>query len=710
MSSAEFTEIACPNCSGKVRIPVPGDAVCQSDACGQMFRAFSRRDREGAEQFLADQPSLGGKSLIEAEDGRFVVAYYYEDVQPFIIDKLTDVIDEEALEIIQAGLAEKLRKPMTIIERREGRYHRINPLNPRAHYTRYCTFVRDALEGEGRCCEYDEEQAREHYDEEHPRTLLRRCWAGLYDFAIPVVINEQVVAFFFTGQLRLRGKRGDADLLDGVQRVKEELRLDEAATGQLLEAAEYGVEGAWIEECELDSGRRQWEAVVDSITRLGSEKFYAQRQVRERLFLDEILALFETVRDEDGLWRVLDRVLIRLCEFCHFEFATFFASEGPGKPFTLKAPGRLPGSETMVGRELNLSEGDVDFRSRKLVLLDASRPAGGLMKKVERLLEPAPVGFALVAPITFREKGRGLMLLVNRTSIAGREPKRLISDFGRQFLEKAVHEIEMQIRNTLASVDLRQRDRDREEYEAATMHVLRAHMQSLLGKSGYLRALLQVRGEQKVPTDQIIGLCNKIDEEVKRLSTRTKSLSYTTVTEAVRLRRDEPISLEALVRDCAERYKYAGMARGISILFEKDSYDLPDAFTDPGELDVVFSNIIDNAVKYSHNDRKVLIDFSFDKVENTLTVSVSDFGLGIIERDPEKIFTRYYRSKFEDPRRFIPGAGIGLAVAKEIVEMHGGKIWYTSIQAEGPAQKSGVERYKTTFYVTIPRRPLLRKL
>jgi len=704
MASDEFTQIACPNCGNEVSIPVPGDAVCDTHGCGHMFRAFGKRDRESADQFYGQQASVRDKLITEAQDGRLVVSYYYEQVEPFIIEKLTDVIDEEPLRIVQAGLTEKLEKPMTILERRKGRFVRISPLTPRAHYERFCSFLRDVLGGEKACCEYDEERAMRLYEADSPRTLFEPCWAGLYDLSIPIMINEKVVAVFLTGQLRLEGKKGDSELLDGVQRVKKKLELSEAQTDELLKLADEAVGASRIKESGLEGRRREWEAVVDTITRLGSEKFYAQRQVSEQLFLDEIFALFDMVKDESSLWAVLDRVLRRLCEFCHFEFGTFLAAERPARPFALRSIGRVPSSGLIAGRNMKVTQGEVDFRSRKLLLLDRSNPGGALMGKMGSLLGLASVTFAVVARVSFREEGQGLILLVNRTPIGGRRRKLGISEYGRRFLEKAVHEIGIEIRTTLSNVDLRRRDRDRGEFEAATLHALRTYMQSILGKTGYLKELLRLRPDDSATIEEVIQVSHEIDACVQLLNAKARSLSYSTAVAAEAVFRcDRPVSLEALLRRCAERFRHAAAARGIRILFNKESYDLPPARMDGDKLDIAFSNIIDNAVKYSHHNKRIWIDLAFNTTKKLYLISISDFGLGILERDSEKVFQKHYRARHEDPRRFVTGTGIGLAVAKDIVEGHGGRIYYTSSRGEGhKGTKLGVEGYKTTFNIEMP--------
>jgi signal transduction histidine kinase len=86
-----------------------------------------------------------------------------------------------------------------------------------------------------------------------------------------------------------------------------------------------------------------------------------------------------------------------------------------------------------------------------------------------------------------------------------------------------------------------------------------------------------------------------------------------------------------------------------------------------------FANLIDNAVKYSHANKTVDIHGNLDG--DYVKVTVGDYGLGIPEKDYERIFEPYYTSPVRDEIRSIDGMGIGLAVVKEVVEQHEGNVW-----------------------------------
>ena len=111
---------------------------------------------------------------------------------------------------------------------------------------------------------------------------------------------------------------------------------------------------------------------------------------------------------------------------------------------------------------------------------------------------------------------------------------------------------------------------------------------------------------------------------------------------------------------------------------------LPFVYGDASRLRQVFINIIDNAVKYSNPGGKVSIEAYAEK--DDIVVLISDTGVGISAEDLPKVKTKFYKANHT--RR---GSGIGLAVADEIVEMHGGRLIINSEQGKG-----------TTVMITLP--------
>jgi two-component system sensor histidine kinase BaeS len=121
---------------------------------------------------------------------------------------------------------------------------------------------------------------------------------------------------------------------------------------------------------------------------------------------------------------------------------------------------------------------------------------------------------------------------------------------------------------------------------------------------------------------------------------------------------------------------------------------LPKAMMDADRVSQVVTNLLANALRYTSEGGTIKIavgsGVGSGQANESLLVSVADSGRGISEQDLPHVFDRYYQG--EQPReKRSGGSGIGLAVVKQLVEAHGGKVWVESAQGKG-----------STFFFTIP--------
>ena len=128
-------------------------------------------------------------------------------------------------------------------------------------------------------------------------------------------------------------------------------------------------------------------------------------------------------------------------------------------------------------------------------------------------------------------------------------------------------------------------------------------------------------------------------------------------------------------------------AKEIKVIFE-DKKDLPLVMADSDKMKLVFENLLSNAVKYTLNEGK--IEITYRKENEFVVFDIKDNGVGIPYSQQDQVFSKFFRSS-NVVRYQTEGTGLGLYIAKNIIEQTGGKLWFESEENVG-----------TTFSFTIP--------
>ncbi|RLD07081.1 MAG: hypothetical protein DRI65_05425 [Chloroflexota bacterium] len=150
-----------------------------------------------------------------------------------------------------------------------------------------------------------------------------------------------------------------------------------------------------------------------------------------------------------------------------------------------------------------------------------------------------------------------------------------------------------------------------------------------------------------------------------------------------------PISIDsfALVEDIINTYSDQIKKRKIKI----DIKDLPPCCADENLLKIALHNLISNAIKFTNKQKKpeITIGYQPDQTDDRVIYFVKDNGVGFNMEDTEKVFDTFQRLHSQDE---FPGSGIGLALAKKIINRHGGKIWVEAAEKDGATFYFDLER------------------
>lgn len=226
--------------------------------------------------------------------------------------------------------------------------------------------------------------------------------------------------------------------------------------------------------------------------------------------------------------------------------------------------------------------------------------------------------------------------------------------------------------------DLKRSNRELDDFGYVVSHDLK---EPLRGIANYVSFLLEDEGDRLTP-DGVQRL-----KQIEKLVERTTGL-LTSLYSYSRLGRTElaiqPTDLNQVLRDSLAALSYAIEKDGVEIRIRER---LPTVKCDGIRVASVFRNLISNAILYNDKPQK-WVEIGFVPESDPLCMFVKDNGVGIAKKHLETVFRMFKRLHTRD--KYPDGSGIGLSIAKKVVEQHSGKIWCESTEGEG-----------ATFYFTL---------
>jgi len=220
------------------------------------------------------------------------------------------------------------------------------------------------------------------------------------------------------------------------------------------------------------------------------------------------------------------------------------------------------------------------------------------------------------------------------------------------------------------------------DFVSISAHQLRTPLTSLKWSLESLRFSGKLTQEQQ-------KILEKANESLTRiLSLVNELLEITRIEEGRQLYKISSIKFEEILKKVIKEFEEKIKEKNLKFELKLPSKRIPRIKADPEKISIVIENLLDNAIRYTPAGGSIKI--SLDIFENELQFSIEDTGIGIPEKEKESIFKKFFRAS-NAIKMETEGSGIGLFVSKNIVEAHGGKIWFRSQESKG-----------SKFYFTIP--------
>ena len=237
---------------------------------------------------------------------------------------------------------------------------------------------------------------------------------------------------------------------------------------------------------------------------------------------------------------------------------------------------------------------------------------------------------------------------------------------------------------------LKEAEQLKDEFIGVAAHELRTPLAIL---KGFAQTLLvqTARGKGTELVDWQVEALQGIDQATARLVELTEDLLDVTRLQAGRLTLYvEPTDLVALVQRVVTRLQMTTDRHTLTVSTVVEHLVAP---VDPRRIEQVLSNLIGNAIKYSPEGGPIEISMREDVGVETAFISIRDAGIGIPAHQQTLLFGRFARA--DNARAYgLGGTGLGLYLCRELIERHGGRIWFESAEGQG-----------STFFIALPLTP-----
>ena len=285
-----------------------------------------------------------------------------------------------------------------------------------------------------------------------------------------------------------------------------------------------------------------------------------------------------------------------------------------------------------------------------------------------------------------------LMTLANQTGVALRNA-RLVADLRRREAEQA----DLNKAISATKEQLERLDSVKTDFITIASHELRTPLAQIRGYTDIMEAMNE---QGMLEQDQIAGMTGNLRKAADRLENLIGAMLDVSQldVDAMDLRFAQT-TVESIMRNAIEPLQDAIKQRKL-MLSARGMRDLPPVQADTQRLVQAFRNVVLNAIKYTPDGGR--IDITATQQGDEILVSIRDSGIGIDPKNYELVFEKFFRA--HDPSLHSTGAtkfmgagpGLGLTIARGVIEAHGGRIWVES-PGYDPEKFPG-----STFYIALP--------
>ncbi len=224
---------------------------------------------------------------------------------------------------------------------------------------------------------------------------------------------------------------------------------------------------------------------------------------------------------------------------------------------------------------------------------------------------------------------------------------------------------------------LKEVEKLKDEFISMASHELRTPITSLRGYLSMLKegALGELSDLAKARVNMMMGSADRLNELVEDL------LNVSRIEQGRLTMNYEVVQVEPVIEEVMNELQVQADEKKLAFAYNRPASPLPALLVDANRLKQVLVNIIGNAIKYTPKG-SVTVTSTFREEDNLVEIKCADTGLGMTQKQRERLFTKFYRVKTQETEQ-IKGTGLGLWITKQIVEIMGGEILVDSIKDVG---------------------------
>jgi len=389
--------------------------------------------------------------------------------------------------------------------------------------------------------------------------------------------------------------------------------------------------------------------------------------------LERIVEISRYLSSTHDLTRLLQAVVDVACELTQSEAASIMLFDSASGELRFEAaPDLQRSSLKTISVPLESSvAGWIFTHARPMVLQDAASDPR-VYREVDKTLQSQTKSL-LGVPLMVHQKPIGVIEAINK------KDNGQYTEDDLNVLETLAGQAAIAIENARlvrklqdANTELMRLDRMKSDFIAIASHELRTPLGLILGHSTFLKDTIPENHHEQM--DVIIRSAMRLKEIIEDMATiahEEKGQSRV---------RKEQFSVSELIVEVAKKFLDEAKRKGIKLEVDTPPNNPLDIIGDREKIAVVLSNLIENGLTFTDEGGQVGIKAEMD--DGYVKVLVVDTGIGVPEGEHERIFDRFYQVESHLTRRH-GGMGLGLSIAKAMVEMHNGQIWCESKEGMG---------------------------